>query len=193
MKAPSSTTQTISPHTVALVPAPALHPVGPQAASSRTHLRLTLSASIGVGPLDGAWWPRSTNLEAELAELVDHFPAKSGRIVHAVFSVPDWRPAHRRIKVKRGIIKVGSFPRDDSHRIMLSLSSREILQLMVVPPHSSPSLALAVMARATSPSNCDSAATILNDAQQSEAADAATRSADDGRLCWKPRPPRNVR
>ena len=164
---------------------------GPAIENSSPRLRLVLSTSIGTGALDGAWWPRSRNLQTELADLVDNFPATSRRIVHAVYSRPDWRPAHRRIKTKQAVIKVGSFPTDDSHRILLSLSSREILHIMVIPPHSSPALALAIMVTAASPGNRDCAATILHDAQQAEDEDAAARWSDDGGV-WEPRlPPRD--
>jgi Family of unknown function (DUF5994) len=192
MKTPSITTSPIIPDRAARGPLPAIDVAGPAAGSVSPRLRLALSESIGLGALDGAWWPRSRNLESELADLVDHFPATSRRIVRAVYSVPDWRPAHRRIKTKQGHIKVGSFPNDDSHRILLSLSSREILHLMVIPPRSSPALALAVMATASTPGNRDSAATILDEARQAEDADAAARWADDGGW-WEPRRPPRVR
>ena len=193
MKTPSSTIHPTFVDKAAGGPAPAGDPGEPAAARSNERLRLALSASIGRGVLDGAWWPRSRNLENELADLVDNFPATSGRVVHAVYSRPDWQPTHRRIKVKRGLIKVGSFPNDDSHRILLGLSNREILQIMVIPPHSSPALALAVMVTAASPGNRDSAATILKDAQQAEDEDDAARWSDDGGLWWEPRLPQQVR
>jgi Family of unknown function (DUF5994) len=193
MTTPSTTTNPILADTAARGPVPAADPPGPVAENSIPRLRLALSASIGLGALDGAWWPRSRNLETELADLVDNFPATSRRIVHAVYSAPDWRPAHRRIKTKQGVMKVGSFPNDDSHRIMLSMSSREILHLMVIPPHSSPALALSVMVTAASPGNRDSAATILQDAQQAEDdEDAAGRWSDDGGP-WEPLLPPRVR
>jgi hypothetical protein len=164
-----------------------------QAEPKDSRLRLSLSASFGRAALDGAWWPRTRKLETELSDLVDHFPAAAGHIVHAVYSVPDWLPAHRRINVKHRVIKVGSFPHDDSHRILLGLANRQSLQLMVVPPESSSSLALAVMAKAASPTNRDSAAAILANAQEREAAETAARWSDDGGLWWEPRPSRYVR
>jgi hypothetical protein len=164
-----------------------------QAEPKDPRLRLSLSASLGRAALDGAWWPRTRKLETELSDLVDHFPVAAGRIVHAVYSVPDWLPAHRRINVKHRVIKVGFFPHDDSHRILLGLASRQILQLMVVPPDSSSSLARAVMAKASSPTNRDSAAAILASAQELEAAESVARWSDDGGLWWEPRPPRYVR
>ena len=48
--------------------------------------RLQLSASIGRGALDGAWWPYSRDLAVEAVDLVDHFPAGFDRICHLAYS-----------------------------------------------------------------------------------------------------------
>ncbi|MGH3368209.1 MAG: hypothetical protein ACRDOY_13530 [Nocardioidaceae bacterium] len=63
----------------------------------------------------------------------------------------------------------------------------------VIPPHSSPALALAVMVTSTSPGNRDSAAMILNDAQQAEHEEALTRWSDDGGPWQEPRLPERER
>jgi hypothetical protein len=88
----------------------------------------------GRGHLDGGWWPHSRDLAVELADLVDHFPPRSGRIVRALVSPPDWDLAPRRIPVTGGYVKVGSFPRDDTHLIHLTTSGRTVLRVLVVPP-----------------------------------------------------------
>ena len=88
----------------------------------------------GRDRLDGGWWPQSRDLAVELADLVDHFPARFGRIGRALFSPPDWDPAPRRVQVAGGYVKVGSFPRDDSHLIQLKTSDRTVLHVLVVPP-----------------------------------------------------------
>ncbi|HWJ81616.1 MAG TPA: DUF5994 family protein [Nocardioides sp.] len=93
-----------------------------------------MSAHPGRDHLDGGWWPQSRDLVVELADLVDHFPAQSGRVARALVSPPDWDPAPRRIPVSEGYVKVGSFPRDDTHLIHLRLLSGNVLRLLVVPP-----------------------------------------------------------
>jgi hypothetical protein len=87
----------------------------------------------GSSHLDGGWWPHSRDLTVELADLVEHFPPESGRIVRALVSPPDWDPAPRRIPVARGYVKVGSFPRDDTHLVYLSTADRTVLRVLVVP------------------------------------------------------------
>lgn len=104
------------------------------AGPTRVPLRLRLADDPGRNHLDGGWWPQSRDLQVELADLVDHFPADRGRIVRALFSPPDWDPAPRRIAVRGGFVKAGSFPRDDTHLIELKTSDGHLLRVLVVPP-----------------------------------------------------------
>lgn len=153
---------------------------GPVAAGARLPLRLLMSSSVGRGAMDGAWWPQSRDLQIELADLVDHFPKEIGQIGHAVYSTPDWLPAPRRIKVARGFIKADSFPRDDTHLILLRTPGGEFLRVMVVPPASTPDVAHSAMKIAATPTNLDSAGAILVGAGQRETAVAAAGWDDDG-------------
>jgi hypothetical protein len=107
------------------------------APKDRLPLRLQLNSKLGQGRLDGSWWPQSRDLAVELADLVDHFPAEPGVVYRAVFSRPDWDTAPHKVRVARGIIKVGSFPRDDNHQIWLTMSNRRMIGLSVKPPTSS--------------------------------------------------------
>jgi hypothetical protein len=104
------------------------------ASKVRAPLRLQLNTELGQGPLDGSWWPQSRDLSLELADLVDHFPQEHGQVYRAVFSRPDWDTAPHRVRVNRGrLIKVGSFPRDDTHQIWLMMASRRMIGLYVEP------------------------------------------------------------
>ena len=128
--------------------------------ADRLPLRMQM-APDGTGTLAGAWWPQTRDLEVELADLVDHFPPDLGRVDRAVFSPPDWDPAPRRIPVARGFLKVGSFPRDDTHVIELRLSGGQTLTVLVVPSTMSTEQAEDVMRVATTANNQLDARTIL--------------------------------
>jgi hypothetical protein len=103
----------------------------PTTPGPRSPLRLRLDPALGDGAVDGAWWPQSRDLALELADLVDHFPVEHGRVQRAVFSRPDWDTAPHRVSVARGLIKVGSYPDDDSHQIWLSMSTHAMIRLTV--------------------------------------------------------------
>jgi uncharacterized protein DUF5994 len=107
-------------------------------AAGRVPLRLQLAELPASGPITGAWWPQSRNLQVEAADLVDHFPNEVGHIDRLLLSRPDWdNPVvHgrgvRRIQARRGPVKVGSFPSDDTHLMILLLASGRRVSLKVI-------------------------------------------------------------
>jgi hypothetical protein len=158
--------------------------ISSQTTAERLPLRLQLN-SVQSGPLDGAWWPQSRDLQRETADLVDHFPGLVGRISRLLFSRPDWdavpgAPSMRRIQAARGAVKVGSFPSDDTHVMIATMSSGQRLRLLVVPSDTEPGLATTVMQQAANHRNTQSPSTLLglSGADGSNAAHAAW--SDDG-------------
>lgn len=136
-----------------------LVPGDPGIPKTRVPLRLALSTAPGHATLDGAWWPQSRDLEVELADLVDNFPATAGRIDRVLYSRPDWDSRPHSVSVARGRVKAGSFPGDDTHMLVLRLATRKDLRLLVVPPDHP--LAEQAMQVAADPANRWSAAHIL--------------------------------
>ena len=144
-----------------------------QALVERVGLRLLLDNSFEGGPVDGAWWPQSRDLHVEAADLVDHFPGLIGRIERLLFSRPDWdavsgEPSIRRIHAARGAVEVDSFPSDDTHLMIVTLSSGQRLRLLVVPSDTEPGLASGVMQQAADARNTDSPSTLLGLAGQDQ-------------------------
>ena len=107
-------------------------------AKQRFALRLHLSDPNERSAVDGSWWPQSRDLAVELADLVDHFPEQLGEVHRVVFSRPDWDTAPHRVRVARGLVKVGSYPRDDSHQVWLTMSTGQLIRLSVQTPEPGP-------------------------------------------------------
>jgi hypothetical protein len=63
----------------------------------------------------------STTLVERLPLRLRLQPIELGQVQRAVFSRPDWDTAPHRVRVSRGLIKVGSYPRDDTHQVWLSM------------------------------------------------------------------------
>jgi hypothetical protein len=144
--------------------------------------RLRLSGSPGGAVLDGAWWPRSRDIEAELADLVDHFPATAGRVYRVVYSRPDWDTQPRSVPVARGRLKTGSFPRDDTHVMVLRMSTGADLRLLVVPsdhPHGDQAVTVGA-----DPANRWSPAHILAAGEFDEAGEPDDHWTDEGGAWW---------
>ncbi|WP_344810175.1 DUF5994 family protein [Microlunatus ginsengisoli] len=138
---------------------------GSPRAHARGPLRLRLSPDIGRGALDGAWWPYSRDLTVEALDLVDHFPGTSDRICRVVYSTPDWEPPGRgRVKTGNGFVNFGSFPREDTHLVLLKgVTSPRLVQLLVVPPEWGDRTASHAMRIAATPANLKSGPTILSE------------------------------
>jgi hypothetical protein len=119
----------------AMTASPSTSPISSQ---PRLPLRLRLRDSATTEQVDGAWWPQSRDLQAEAADLVDHFPSLAGHIDRLLFSRPDWdNPVAqgrgvRRIQARRGPVKVGSFPKDDTRLMVLVMSTGRRLHLRVI-------------------------------------------------------------
>ncbi len=114
-------------------------PADSTAIATRFPLRLEMRPAGVSGQVDGGWWPQSRDLRVEAADLVDHFPLDVGRINRLLFSRPDWDDGVvdgrglRRIHAARGPVKVGSFPGDDTHQMVLTMASGRQLRLLVIP------------------------------------------------------------
>lgn len=154
-------------------------PSAPAPAVDRLPLRLELNQTMGDGALDGTWWPQSRNLALELADLVDNFPIALGEIHRVVFSRPDWDTAPHRVRVARGLVKVGSYPREDNHQVWLSMSTHGMVRLSVTAPDGFPATRTPTRDATSSPR---SAATDID----ADPADAPMYWNDDGESWWHP-------
>ncbi len=125
-------------------------------------VRLALAAAFYSGPLDGAWWPRSRDLQREARVLVDSFPAERGRVHRLLVSPPDWDRTGVRVQARRGVVKVGTFPQEDStHVVVLTLHDGTRLRLLVVADTTPAVAARTLMEQASATGNRRNAATLL--------------------------------
>ena len=125
--------------------------------------RLQVKATLGDGLLDGAWWPESRDLGTQLRALADGWPEQHGRIARALYSEADWDTAPRRILSRGSIIAAGTFPHEDSHKIVLTMSgSRRRIELLVIPTTYSADNAQSAFKTATQPGSHGTAAEILH-------------------------------
>jgi hypothetical protein len=162
-----------------------IHPAEADAAGRRP-LRLALAERLGRNRLDGAWWPQSRDLSVELADLVDHFPAGVGRVSRALVSPPDWDAQPRQVTVADGSVKVGSFPRDDTHVVLLTLADRTVLSLLVVPPGFTDGQGDEALLAAATSGNAHSAADLLAEVLDQPDADPLDHWTDDSGPWWGP-------
>lgn len=155
----------------------------PAVPQSREPLRLQLSESPGRATLDGGWWPRSRDIDLEVADLIDHFPADRGRVYRVLYSRPDWDTQPHSVHIASGRLKTGSFPGDDTHMVVLRMSTRQDLRLLVVPPdHLVGEQAMTV---AADPANRRSTVQILAQGEFDEAGEGDDHWTDEGGSWWQ--------
>ncbi len=96
---------------------------------------MTLKPATPVsGYVDGAWWPRSRDLAAELTDLVGALGARLGRVERIAYALSAWDSGPRRIDVAGYPARVEGFSYQDKNIIHLTGVNRVRLSLLVVPP-----------------------------------------------------------
>ena len=140
-------------------PTIAVTPIGPSAPPG---LRLRLDPSLSnEGVLDGGWWPRSRDPDAELPELIAGLESSLGTITRMALNLGAWDAAPRRIAVDGRRIRVGWFRTMDPNMIGVTRAFQDRVALLVVPPHATMAAAEMAMAMAADPTNHARPADIL--------------------------------
>ena len=83
---------------------------------------------------DGAWWPQSRSLNDQLKQLFALWPPDAGRISRILYSAPDWDDHPRIVDVPGRSVRTGSFPRDDTHLVTVTLANHEHRRIRVIQP-----------------------------------------------------------
>ncbi|MGW1888705.1 DUF5994 family protein [Streptomyces sp. NPDC002004] len=128
--------------TIALRPAPLPGPL----------LRLRLAPPSTVSRrIDGAWWPRTYGLTAELPQLLSGLPRTWGQIVSVMVNGTTWSVAPGRMLVCNQVVRLSRTTAVRApNTIVLLAPSRGRWDLLVVPPETTGEAAESLMAAAAS-------------------------------------------
>jgi hypothetical protein len=103
--------------------------------TGHTQLRLRLKPKApATGHVDGAWWPRSRDLTAELPALAEVLAVRLGRVERVAFALSAWASAPRRFEVDGYRVRLEGFTYQDQNTIHVTGSNRGRISLLVVPP-----------------------------------------------------------
>jgi hypothetical protein len=140
-------------------PTTAVPPIGP---SARPGLRLRLDPTMaGTGAVDGGWWPRSRDPDAELPGLIAGLDSSLGPVTRVALNLDAWDTAPRRVAVDGRRVHVGWFSHMDAHTIGVTRASQDRVALLVVPPQAITAAAEIAMAMAADAANNARPADIL--------------------------------
>lgn len=109
--------------------------------------------------MDGAWWPTSRDLVAELPALVEALPSSAGTVERVAFGRAWWDPVPRRTRgwVNGRRIGLGGFEPFAPGIIWVATSRTGCtpIFLLVVPPETAPDRAADILRRAGDRENRD--------------------------------------
>ncbi|MBB3078026.1 hypothetical protein FHS41_004533 [Streptomyces violarus] len=99
------------------------------------------------GVLDGAWWPRSRDIAAELPGLVSALTEYLGPITRVGLDARAWEGLPTRMTIDDRVVHIDSFAAGDD-TVLITRGEQDLFSLLVVPSHATPDAARAAMAEA---------------------------------------------
>ena len=97
-------------------------------------VRLRRKGTAADVAFDGAWWPRSRDLVAELPELVAALATMGVRVERFTYPAEVWEPVDRKVVVAGRTVRTGAFRSMDQQLVSLTVDGDQRLDLLVVPP-----------------------------------------------------------
>lgn len=130
----------------------------------RCPLRLRLRPkALTTGYVDGAWWPRSRGLAAELPALLAVLAVRLGEIPRVSYNLTEWETAPPEIAVDGVRVRLSGFWSRPPHTVDVVAWDRRRLTLLLVPPDTNPAAAHHAMMRAARRENTDAVEVLLRD------------------------------
>jgi Family of unknown function (DUF5994) len=140
-------TATARPKSTLLAPTP--QPIAPplSAQAARVSFRQPVTSAPHI---DGAWWPRSRDLEAELPGLLEVLWTAAREVDRVSYPIDSWQPVPRRLAVEGRRVRLGGFAHQDASMISLRDAwGAERIDILVIAPEAEEDLAAAAMVLAS--------------------------------------------
>jgi hypothetical protein len=121
------------------------------------------------GYVDGAWWPHSDDLTAELPDLLAVLSVRLGRIGRVMYKLDEWATAPAKLETAQRQVRLDGYRRHPVSTVeVLGLNQQKIV-LLVVSPQAEPDQAHAIMMTAAGPSNALTVESLLTVSAQDQA------------------------
>ncbi|MFI8101346.1 DUF5994 family protein [Streptomyces sp. NPDC086023] len=142
--------------------------------------RLSLTPKTTLaGRLDGAWWPRSRDLAAELPALADALEGRWGRITRVLVNPDHWPVVPHKVAVTGHVLHVGWFTEQDPDKVILLSYTTGRCDLLVIPPETEPASAARLMTAAGLPGSTLTAGSLMSDEAATGRRMREARSSED--------------
>jgi Family of unknown function (DUF5994) len=124
--------------------------------------RLRLKAKAPQsGFVDGAWWPHSADLAAELPDLLSVLSVRLGPIGRVVYKLNEWDTPPAKLAVGTRTVRLDGYRRQPVHTVEVLGLNRSTIVLLVVSPDADPDQAHAIMMAAAGVSNAATVDSLL--------------------------------
>lgn len=139
----------------------------PSATSATEQPRLTLRMKLKpkaptTGYVDGAWWPRSRDLLAEIPALIAALTVRLGDIERVTYHLASWDAAPTRLPTRLGRVRLDGFRSQHADTVtVVGAGGQHRLTLLVVPPETIPAAAQHMLVTASQRANPDPIHTLL--------------------------------
>lgn len=131
----------------------------------RLRLKPTASSS---GFVDGAWWPHTSNLSAELPDLLTALSGRLGQIDRVLYNVDDWSQAPSKLATGGRRVHLDGYRRQPVNTVEVIGFDRDRLVLLTVPATTYPAEARSALMNAARPNDRSTAVNILLTAQHAD-------------------------
>jgi Family of unknown function (DUF5994) len=113
------------------------------------------------GYVDGAWWPHSDDLSAEIPDLLTVLKVRLGPIERVTYRIDEWSTAPRKFFTGERMVRLDGYRTQPAHTLEVLGLNRQTLVLLVVAPGADADQAHAVMMTAAGPDNALTVADLL--------------------------------
>ena len=86
-----------------------------------------------AGHVDGAWWPQSDDLAAELPDLVTVLSVRLGAVTRVTYNVADWPKPVRKQRIGDQVVRLDGYHRHPLHTVGILDGRGNEIDLLVVP------------------------------------------------------------
>ncbi|WP_036347068.1 DUF5994 family protein [Mycolicibacterium aromaticivorans] len=114
-----------------------------------------------TGRVDGAWWPHSDDLEAEVPDLLAVLSVRLGPISYVLYKMTEWVKARGKILIGGRVVRLDGYNRQPSNTVEVQGLGGGKLVLLVVPVGTDADRAHAVMMTAAAPDNASTSDELL--------------------------------
>jgi hypothetical protein len=113
------------------------------------------------GYVDGAWWPHSDDLTAELPDLLAVLSVRLGRISRVIYKLGEWATAPAKLATADRPVRLDGYRRHPGSTVEVVGLNKQKIVLLVISPQADPDQAHAIMMTAAGPNNALTVHTLL--------------------------------